>query len=406
MSTFLFDGIGQLALPYASSIDRINPIEVIEDAALLVHDGVVAAAGPKSEVQAKLPDEYTRIECGGRAVIPGLVDSHTHAVFAGRRVDEFLRRGRGETYEEIAAAGGGIRNTARAFVEGDIEQVVQESVARLKRLQALGTTTVEIKTGYGLSPEAELKHFEAIEALSSFPGMNVMRTLLAHVPPKHQSATSFLDALASAFSPRFNDLSFIDIFVESNAFSPDDARHFRALIPETIPMKLHVDQLHDAGGAQLAAELGAISADHLEFTTAPGMKAMCEQGVVATILPGCGLFLHGSKWPNARQMRDHGVQVAVATDLNPGSSHIENLWMCGLAASTQCGLTLEESFWGMTRGGALALGRPELGTLREGSSADLIIMDSDHWASGLYSPHAPPIFEIWSQGTVSLSSRA
>lgn len=406
MSAILFDGIGQLALPYPSSIDRRQPLEIVENAAMLVEDGLVTAVGSRGEIASQLPDNLEHVDCGGRAVIPGLVDSHTHAVFAGRRVDEFLRRGRGESYEEIAAAGGGIRNTARAFADGDIDQVVQESIARLKRLQALGTTTVEIKTGYGLTPEAELKHFDAIEALQDFPGLEVMRTLLAHVPPKDCSATEFLDELAAAFESRIDDISFIDIFVESNAFSAKDAHHFRALVPETIPMKLHVDQLHDAGGARLAAELGAISADHLEYTTEPGMKAMRDQGVIATILPGCGLFLHGSKWPDARTMRDQGLQVAVATDLNPGSSHIENLWMCGLAASTQCGLTLEESFWGMTRGGALALGRPDLGTLRPGCRADLIVLDSSHWASGLYSPHAPPIFEVWSQGKVSLSARA
>ena len=398
MTLTLLTDISQLALPHLKEGGSRTPVDIIEDAAILIENDEVLARGPRIDIEAQAPAETPRVSCGGRAVIPGLVDSHTHAVFAGQRVDEFLRRGRGESYEEIAAAGGGIRNTAKAFVEGELEEVVQASTARINRMFELGTTTLEVKTGYGLSVDAELKHFEAIERTAATVRPRLLKTLLAHVPPKTQSSTQYLEELSKAFSSHFGGLDFIDIFVESTAFTPDDARHFRDLIPNEIALKLHVDQLHDGDGAALASELRALSADHLEFTSENGMNALRQGDVIGSILPGCGLFLHGSKWPDADKMRECGVQVAVATDLNPGSSHIENLWVCAVAASTQCGLTLEESFWGITRGGALALGRPDLGCIEPGARADLLVMDSDHWASGLYSPLAPPIHQIWSRG--------
>ena len=223
----------------------------------------------------------------------------------------------------------------------------------------LGTTTLEVKTGYGLSVDAELKHFEAIERTAAIVKPRLLKTLLAHVPPKTQSSTQYLEELSKAFSSHLGGLDFIDIFVESTAFTPDDARYFRDLIPRDIALKLHVDQLHDGDGAALASELRALSADHLEFTSENGMNALRQGDVIGSILPGCGLFLHGSKWPEADKMRECGVQVAVATDLNPGSSHIENLWVCAVAASTQCGLTLEESF-GVSRVEARWHSRPDL----------------------------------------------
>lgn len=398
MSITLLTDIGQLALPRPRAGTSRTPVDIIEDAAILIRDGEVVARGPRVDIESDLPKDTTTLSCEGRAVVPGLVDSHTHAVFAGQRVDEFLRRGRGESYEEIAAAGGGIRNTAKAFEEGDLETVISESTKRIERLFQLGTTTLEVKTGYGLTVDAEQKHLKAILETKAQVRPELMVTLLAHVPPKEGSSVDYLTSLAKEFEEHLPQLDFIDIFVESTAFSPDDARHFRGLIPQEIPLKLHVDQLHDGAGAALAAELNALSADHLEFTSESGMRALSDAGVVGTILPGCGIFLHGSRWPDARRMRECGVELAVATDLNPGSSHMENLWMCGVAASTQCGLTLEESFWGMTRGGALALGRPELGLLDEKATANLLVMDSDHWASGLYSPHAAPIHQIWMKG--------
>ena len=252
MTLTLLTDISQLALPHLKEGESRTPVDIIEDAAILIKNDEVLARGPRTDVEAQAPAETSRVSCGGRAVIPGLVDSHTHAVFAGQRVDEFLRRGRGESYEEIAAAGGGIRNTAKAFVEGDLEEVVQASTARINRMFELGTTTLEVKTGYGLSVDAELKHFEAIERTAAIVKPRLLKTLLAHVPPKTQSSTQYLEELSKAFSSHLGGLDFIDIFVESTAFTPDDARYFRDLIPRDIALKLHVDQLHDGDGAALA----------------------------------------------------------------------------------------------------------------------------------------------------------
>ena len=209
-----------------------------------------------------------------------------------------------------------------------------------------------------MSVDAELKHFEAIERTAAIVETSSSQDLARACPPKTQSSTQYLEELSKAFSSHLGGLDFIDIFVESTAFTPDDARYFRDLIPRDIAFKLHVDQLHDGDGAALASELRALSADHLEFTSEKGMTALRQGDVIGSILPGCGLFLHGSKWPDAEKMRECRVQVAVATDSNPGSSHIENLWVCAIAASTQCGLTLEESFWGITRAARWHLADP------------------------------------------------
>jgi imidazolonepropionase len=395
----LYVGISELVRPHAREGTSRAPLDVFRDAAVFVKDGRVAAVGSREQLRASPGTATARIvDRDGRAVVPGLVDSHTHVVFAGSRVDELARRVRGETYEQIAAAGGGIASSARALGQASVAELVTAAEHRLERMLARGTTTVEIKTGYGLVPEQERKHLEAITCLAALAPVEVVATVLAHVVPLAERADreAFVDSfLEEVLGPAAASgaARFADVFVETGAFTPDEARRILGRARELgFRLKLHVDQLHDGQGATLAAELGAVSADHLEYSTESGRRALAAAGVVATILPGCRLFLGRGPWPDGRALREAGCEVAVATDCNPGSSMVFDLSLCGTLASTQCGLTLEESLWAITRGGALALGLSDRGTLAEGERADFVVIDHHDWRSLFYTPGSPPIF--------------
>jgi imidazolonepropionase len=268
----------------------------------------------------------------------------------------------------------------------------------------LGTTTVEIKSGYGMTPRDELKQLRAVAALAEHNPMQLLGTVLAHVvPPESKDDRAgyvqrFCDeVVAVAAAERL--ARYCDVFVESVAFGPDEARVIAAAAKAAgLGLKLHVDQLHDGGGAALAAELKALSADHLEETSAGGRKQLAAAGVVATILPGCGLFLGKGKWPDGRALRDVGCEVAVATDCNPGSSHLLDLALVATLSATRCGLSLEEALWAMTRGGAKALGLADRGGLQPGERADFVVVDHADWRALLYRPGDAPIHAVYCGG--------
>lgn len=393
MTTTLYTGISQCVMPHLDETGAA-PLHVLNDAALLVADGLVRAIGARHELAGKATHT---VDLGGRAVIPGLVDSHTHVVFAGTRVDEMARRARGETYEEIARAGGGIARSVTLMAEATLDSLVAQSLPRVRTMLARGTTTAEVKSGYGLMPEVELKQLRAIKALQAQVPVQLLPTVLAHIVPaayRDDRATYVKifcrDILAVAASE--NLARHVDVFVESGAFTADEARTIAAVARQhKLPMKLHVDQLRDGSGAALAAALHALSADHLEYSNAAGRAAMAQAKVVSTILPGCALFLGKGPWPDGRALRDAGCEVAVATDCNPGSSMVYDLLLCTTLAATRCGLTLEEALWGATRGGAKALGLSDRGTLRAGERADFVVLSDPDWRAALYTPGSPPI---------------
>lgn len=405
----LLTEIGQLVQPHLVEGPSRTPLTVTPNAALLVSEGEVVAAGDGAEVASHpLASTATVTSLQGRAVVPGLVDSHTHIVFAGERIDEFAMRSRGETYESIAASGGGIVRSVEALRHCTLDQLVAQSERRLAHMARLGVTTLEIKSGYGLSPELEAKQLDAIEVLASRNPLTVTGTVLAHVIPKSQrhQREDYIARFCEEVLPdaaRREVVRFCDVFVEEGAFTAEEATQLceqaRSL---GLKIKLHVDQLNDGSGAALAARLGALSADHLEKTNARGATALAEAGVIATILPGCGFFLGGDNWPAARPLRDAGCAVAVATDCNPGSSMVMDLPLCGTLAATQCGLSLEEALWGITRGGALALDLPDRGTLRAGERADFVVLDSPDWRSLFYSPGATPLYGVGIAGDFTL----
>ena len=400
----LFTGISQLLCPHPNEGTSRTPIEIHEDAALWVEDGRVRASGPRLAVEERINAAVPRVDLEGRAVVPGLVESHTHLVFAGDRIPEMGLRAQGETYGSIAQKGGGIINTVRAMEQTTLEEIAVVSANRLRGMVARGVTTCEIKSGYGLTTALEHKHLQAIQAVAQQADARVHATLLAHlIPPERRGdrAEFIREFIADLLIPAAEAglASQFDVFVESGAFTPDEARTLaQAARDHGLPLKLHVDQLADGNGAALAAELGALSADHLDFSKREGLEAMARAEVIATLLPGCAIFLGTAPWPNGRKARDAGCEVAIATDCNPGSSMVSDLLLCATLASTRGGLSLEEALWGITRGGAKALGLNDRGTLREGEWADFIVVGHVDWRALLYFPANPPVDEIYIGG--------
>ncbi len=404
-SKTLYQQISQLVLPHAEEGKSLSPLTVVDDAALLIEKGLVVASGELGQIEKEHDlTNAKRISLHGKSVVPGLIDSHSHVVFAGERMDEMAMRARGDTYESIAQAGGGIVRSVSALESTSLDELVKEARKRIQHMKSLGVTTLEIKSGYGLSPRLEAKQLDAIEILARSEELDIRATILAHVIPKDQrnNRSNYVAEFLSKTLPDAAERSrvyYCDIFVESGAFTPEEATLIAHKAKELgLKLKLHVDQLHDGNGATLAANLGALSADHLEKTNLQGAQALAASNTIATILPGCGLFLGGENWPNARTLRDAGCSVAIATDCNPGSSMVMDLPLCGTMAATQCGLTLEEALWGITRGGAKALGLDDRGTLQVGERADFVVLNHPNWKSIFYTPGAAPIEQVILQG--------
>lgn len=374
---------------------------IVEDGAVLARQGRILHAGPSADLPSSPAAE--RIDCGGRWITPGLVDCHTHLVFGGDRSSEFERRLAGETYESIARSGGGIAATVRATRAADADALVAQSLPRLDALMAEGVTTVEVKSGYGLEAETELRQLRAARELGRRRPASVLTTFLgAHaVPPDATSRESYLDALVTGILPRVvaeGLADAADAFCEGIAFTPAEvARFFDAARAAGLPLKLHADQLSDLGGAALAARYGALSADHLEYCSEDGAAAMAGAGTVAVLLPGAFYFLRETRLPPVDAFRRHRVPMAVATDCNPGSSPLTSLLLAMNMAATLMRLTVEECLLGVTREAARALGRlDDAGTLEAGKSCDLAIWDIERPAELVYRMGLNPLHaRVW-----------
>lgn len=341
----------------------------------------IAWLGPEAELPAGAIGPSTRaLDAQGGFVGPGLVDPHTHVVFAGDRSDEFELRCQGKTYLEIAAAGGGIARTVAATRDASEESLVALALPRLVTLFAQGVTTAEVKSGYGLDVATELKMLRAIKRLGQVQPVSLVATYLGlhSLPPEHQgSRQRFVDLCTNTVLPRVAEeglATFCDVFVEQTAFSHDEARQFltrgKAL---GLTPRLHVDQLTANGGAQLAAALGAATADHLEQISPEGIAALAKAGVVAVLAPTSTLFLKARPFAPGRALRDAGVPVALCTNCNPGSSMSENVSLAIGLACLENGLTPAEAYLGFTRVAGLALRNPALGRLFAGGPADLVL---------------------------------
>lgn len=348
----------------------------IMDAALAVADGRIAWVGPRRE----LPDLPAAevIDGQGGWLLPGLIDCHTHLVFAGDRSGEFEQRLMGVPYAEIARKGGGIRATVDATRRAGLDELVALARPRLARLAGEGVTTVEIKSGYGLEVEAELRMLRAARALDGMFGTQVVTSFLgAHAFPAELAREAYVELVCGPILDRVAAEGLadaVDGFCEQIAFAPAEIRRlFTGARAKGLPVKLHADQLSDLGGAELAAEFGALSADHVEYTGEAGVLAMARAGTVAVLLPGAFYMLREERAPPVEAFRHHGVPMAVATDANPGTSPLLSPLLTLNMACVLFRLTPAEALAGMTRHAARALGLADRGTLEVGKRADLTL---------------------------------
>jgi len=367
-----------------------GPLGEVDDGVIAAKGGTILYAGPIAE--APLFDAAETIDCQGRWVTPGLIDCHTHLVFGGNRADEFQRRLAGATYEEIARAGGGIVSTMRATRDASRAALVESALPRLDALIAEGVTTVEIKSGYGLSADAESKLLQAARDLGRRRPVAVTTTFLgAHaVPPEFAGhADDYVTLVCDVMLPAIAESGLadaVDGFCEAIAFSPAQIRRvFETARRHGLPVKLHAEQLTNQHGAALAAEFGALSADHLEHLDEDGVAAMAEAGTTAVLLPGAYYFTRETKPPPIDALRRRQVPMALATDCNPGTSPLTSPLLAMNMAATLFRLTVPECIAGFTREAARALGQHEkIGTLEAGKFCDLAVWSIEHPAELVY----------------------
>jgi imidazolonepropionase len=364
-----------------ATLDAPDGYGAIADGALGWRDGVLAWVGPRAELPGD-PATLARdvVALDGGWITPGLVDCHTHAVFAGDRAGEFELRLQGASYEAIARAGGGILSTVRAVRAASEEELLAQSLPRARALLRDGVTTLEIKSGYGLDFDNERKMLRVARRIGTELGITVRTTFLgAHALPTEfaNDADSYIDAVVQ-WLPRLHAeglVDAVDAFCEGIGFSPAQTRRvFEAARALGLPVKLHADQLSDLGGAALVAGFGGLSADHIEHTSEAGVRAMAQAGTVAVLLPGAFHVLRETTLPPLDLLRTHGVPMAVATDCNPGTSPLLSLRQAMQLACTHFRLTPEEALRGATVHGARALGCQDRGMLRVGMRADFV-----HW---------------------------
>ncbi|WP_322418754.1 imidazolonepropionase [Mesorhizobium huakuii] len=388
----------------ATMADGVAGLGIVEKGAIAVRDGLIVYAGAEADMPASAGQGAETVDCEGRWITPGLIDCHTHLVYAGNRANEFEMRLAGATYEEVARAGGGIVSSVKSLRAANEDELVTQTLPRLDALMAEGVTTVEIKSGYGLDLDNEKKSLRAARRLGGERAVTIRTTCLAAhaLPPEAKGdKDAFIDLVAKQIVPAVAAdglADAVDGFCEGIAFSPEQmARVFDAAKALGLPVKLHADQLSNLHGAALAASYGALSADHLEYTDEAGAAAMAKAGTVATTLPGAYYFIRETKKPPIDLFRRHGVKMAVATDSNPGTSPLTSLLLTMNMAATLFGLTVDECLAGVTREAARALGLlKETGTLEAGKSADLAVWDIERPAELVYRMGFNPLHSrIW-----------
>lgn len=380
-----------------------NGLGIVERGLIAAVDGRIVYVGAEADAPAGL-DAADVMMCEGRWITPGLVDCHTHLVYGGDRAHEFEQRLAGATYLQIARQGGGILSTVQATRAASRGDLVTSALPRLDALLAEGVTTVEIKSGYGLEPETELRQLRAARDLARVRKVDVMTTFLgAHaLPPEYQDdREGYLALIRDEMLPavaREGMADAVDGFCESIAFSPAEiAGVFTAARAAGLHVKLHADQLSNLHGAALAARFEALSADHLEYTDADGILALSAAGTVAVLLPGAYYFLREHHQPPVDLLRRYRVPIAIATDMNPGTSPLSSILLAMNLAATQFRLTVVECLLGVTREAARALGRlHEVGTLEPGKRCDLAIWDIERPAELVYRMGFNPLYQrVW-----------
>lgn len=361
----------------------MSDLHIIEGGALVIEDGVITAVGKSEAVLADIDEtKFVRIDADGKAVLPGFVDSHTHFIFAGYRAKEFSWRLRGDSYMEIMKRGGGIINTVKATRKASKEGLIETGKMRLDSMLSFGVTTVEGKSGYGLDETTEIKQLEVMKALNAIHPVDIVSTFLgAHAVPKKYKdrEDDYIDYMNHVVMPKVAEhklAEFCDIFCEKGVFSVEQSKrlllHAKTL---GLKIKIHADEIAPLGGAELAAELGAASADHLLQASESGIKALAEAGIVATLLPGTAFSLK-EPYARGRYMIDENCAVALATDFNPGSCFSESIPLIFALATLYMNLSIEEAITALTINGAAAIDRADtIGSIDVGKSGDVIIIE-------------------------------
>lgn len=385
---------------------------IVEDGCVAAKDGRIAFVGSASELPTGA-DAKTRIDCDGRWITPGLVDCHTHLIYGGNRASEFAMRLEGASYEDISRAGGGIASSMKATRAASEAQLVASGLKRLDHLLAEGVTTIEIKSGYGLDKDTEIRCLTAARQLGRERDVSVVTSFLgAHAMPPEANGDkdAYIDTVIAEMLPAIAELKLadaVDAFCEGIAFSPKQtARVFAAAKAHGLPVKLHADQLSNLHGAKLAADHGALSADHLEHTDEDGVIALTKANTVAVVLPGAYYTLRETQAPPIALFRKHGTHLALATDSNPGTSPLTSLLLTMNMGATLFRMTVDECLLGVTREGARALGKlKEIGTLEAGKACDLAIWDIEHPAELVYRVGFNPLrARVW-HGRTSATSK-
>jgi imidazolonepropionase len=385
---------------------ELRELGIVANGGLFVRDGLIQRIG---EISSLIDAATTVVDAGGRVVLPGFVDAHTHPVFAGTRVDEFEERSRGATYQEIAARGGGIQSTVNRTRAAGLNELTATCRRYADWFLRGGTTTIEAKSGYGLSLEDELKILRAIRKLDEETPLRYVPTFLgAHsVPPEYQARRDeYVSLIVEEMLPRITQdklAEFCDVFCEEKVFTTDESwKILSAARCHGLGLRMHADQLSLSGGAKLAAELGTVTADHLEHTDAEGIAALKQAGVQPVLLPGSVYALGSSRYPAAREMIDAGLAVVLATDFNPGSSPTPSMTMILSLAATHLKMTPAEAITAATINAAYSLNRgAQLGSLEPGKIADVVIHDCDDYRELAYFFGVQHPWRVYSEGKLS-----
>jgi imidazolonepropionase len=387
---------------------EMSELAIVRDGGMLIRDGVIVAIGSSAEIEESMHQSVV-IDAGGGVVLPGFVDAHAHPVFAGNRLDDFERRARGETYEQIAAAGGGIWSTVEKTRAASEVELLHEAKKHANWFLECGTTTVEAKSGYGLTPGAELKMLRVIRRLNEETPVEFVPTFLgAHALPRECRAEEYVDLVINEMLPRVASeklAEFCDVFCERGYFDIEQSR--KILIAgrkHGLKLRIHADQLTNSGGAKLAAELEAITADHLERTDGNGIAVMKASGVQPVLLPGSVYALGSAGYPRAREMIETGLAVVIATDFNPGSSPSPSMPMMFSLACTQMKMRPAEAITASTINAACSLNRGDkIGSLEPGKLANFSIFDCEDYREIAYWFGFPQIHSVYVRGRSVLS---
>jgi imidazolonepropionase len=382
---------------------ELSALGIIRDGGMLVRDGKIERVGPSDEIEKNVGDEEI-VDAGGRVVMPGFVDAHTHLVFAGNRLDDFERRARGETYEQIAKAGGGIWSTVQNTRAASELDLLTQAKKHANWLLSCGTTTVEAKSGYGLTVEDELKLLRVMRELKEEVRLEIVPTFLgAHAVPRELSPDEYLDVVITEMLPRVTAeklAEFCDVFCERGYFNIDQSRKILSAAKKLgLSLRGHIDQLTNSGGAMLMAEMGATTADHLEQTDEQGIAALKKANVHPVLLPGSVYALGSSRYPRAREMIEAGLAIVLATDFNPGSSPTPSMPMVLSLACMQMKMSPAEAITASTVNAGYSVNRGDrIGSLEPGKLANFVIFDCEDYRELAYWFGIPQTHSVYVRG--------